>query len=226
MLSAASLTSPPIQAAPRSLVSLSAYLGPRILILNNKGGVGKSTITTQLLTLLNQQGHRPALVDFDPQGSSLQWAQEQPDLYAVDDDPRRARLESMRLRVPADAGCILMDSPANLDPALLSRLLGYADRILLPCQANPLDVKALGRFLPDLLFHPQFRRREPAIGVLANRLQSDNQTELLERFLTPLKIPLLASLPERQQYRDAVVQNGHNELDPQAWQRLLAWLEL
>ncbi|MBY5993088.1 AAA family ATPase [Ferrimonas balearica] len=216
---------------PQALVSLSSYTGPRILMLNNKGGVGKSTITTQLLSQLIDSGQRPALVDFDPQGSSIQWATQRGGIWTADDDPRRARLESMRLRVPVDATQVVMDSPANLDPALLARLLSYADRILMPCQVSPVDIRALGHFLPALLFHPRFRARQPKLGVIANRvppqLPPAQQTELLERFLNHLKIPLLARLPDRAAYRSAY--DDHLGLpvneDPDTWHTLLDWLK-
>ncbi|GAA4901536.1 ParA family protein [Ferrimonas pelagia] len=205
------------------LISLKAYRGPKILLLNNKGGVGKSTLTTQLLLRLQQRGQHPALVDFDPQCSSLQWAEQHGAIWAVDDDARRAPLESMRLRVPANASCVLMDSPANLTPELLVRVLRYADKILLPSQANPMDVRALGRFLPELLFHPMYRSRQPKIGVVANRVQDGSQTELLKRFLTHLDMPLLAELPERSQYQQ---DHAASKLsDNGVWARLLEWLD-
>ncbi|ADN77626.1 putative partition-related protein [Ferrimonas balearica DSM 9799] len=187
------------ESSPKALplVSLSAFTGPRLLVLNNKGGVGKSTITTHLLRQLAKAGHQPALVDFDPQGSSLDWAEEQGEFWAVNDDPRRERLESMRLRIPALSSHVVMDSPANLDPLLLNRLLDYADAILMPTQVSPMDVRALGRFLPNLLLHPRYRARRPKLGIIANRVGGNADTDLLERFLAPLSLPLLARLPER-----------------------------
>lgn len=198
------------------LVSLTAFPGPRLLVLNNKGGVGKSTITTTLLRQLSADGQTPALVDFDPQGSSIDWAEDNGDFWAVDDDPRRERLESMRLRVPADASHVVMDSPANLDPRLLNRLLDYADAIVLPTQVSPMDVRALGRFLPNLLLHPRYRARMPQLGVIANRVSDDSDTELLERFLKPLNLPLLARLPERK---------PGQSLDTPLWPSLKIWLK-
>ncbi|MBY6187223.1 AAA family ATPase [Marinobacter hydrocarbonoclasticus] len=197
------------------LVSLSAFTGPRLLVMNNKGGVGKSTIATTLLHQLEADGHTPALVDFDPQGSSIDWAEEHGGFWAVNDDPRRERLESMRLRIPAGTSHVIMDSPANLDPLLLNRLLDYADAILIPTQVSPMDVRALGRFLPSLLLHPRYRSRKPQLGVIANRMSAEANTDLLERFLAPLRLNLLARLPERP---------GGQCSDAPLWDALRGWL--
>ena len=45
----------------------------RIVVLNPKGGSGKTTIAINLASYLASQGHAPVLMDFDPQGSSVRW---------------------------------------------------------------------------------------------------------------------------------------------------------
>ena len=45
----------------------------RIVVLNSKGGSGKTTVATNMAAALASAGHSPALMDFDPQGSSMRW---------------------------------------------------------------------------------------------------------------------------------------------------------
>ena len=46
----------------------------RIVVLNPKGGSGKTTIAVNLASYFASRQQRPVLMDFDPQGSSLRWA--------------------------------------------------------------------------------------------------------------------------------------------------------
>ena len=55
----------------------------RIIVLNPKGGVGKTTIASNLAACYAVNGHRPALMDLDPQGSSMRWLRRRPEDSAV-----------------------------------------------------------------------------------------------------------------------------------------------
>src|SRR5664279_5617787 len=45
-----------------------------IALISQKGGVGKSTLAVHLATEANAQGQRVLLLDLDPQGSAMEWA--------------------------------------------------------------------------------------------------------------------------------------------------------
>ena len=51
----------------------------RILVLNPKGGSGKTTVSTNLAAYLANEGHYTALMDYDPQASSIRWLSKRPD---------------------------------------------------------------------------------------------------------------------------------------------------
>ena len=59
----------------------------KIVVLNSKGGCGKTTIATNLASLYSREGFITALMDYDLQGSSLRWLKIRPKeagtVYAV-----------------------------------------------------------------------------------------------------------------------------------------------
>jgi len=51
----------------------------RIVILNPKGGCGKSTLATNIAACYAGRGPQPAVMDYDPQGSTMAWLKRRPD---------------------------------------------------------------------------------------------------------------------------------------------------
>ena len=93
----------------------------RIVVLNPKGGSGKTTIAINLASYPAAHGHTPVLMDFDPQGSSLRWVKKrkpvQPAVHVIaafEKDGRTTR--AFQLRVPGEATHVLIDTPAALEP--------------------------------------------------------------------------------------------------------------
>jgi chromosome partitioning protein len=112
-----------------------------IAFVNNKGGVGKSTIAVHAAVWLREQGLRVTLLDADAQASSSSWiAQAQPDI-------RVARLmhaqeiieQAPRLQLGCDI--VIADGPAALGEATVA-LLGLANRVILPVGPSMMDVNA------------------------------------------------------------------------------------
>src|SRR6267143_442475 len=93
----------------------------RIVVLNPKGGSGKTTIAINLASYLASRRHTPVLMDFDPQGSSLRWVRKRKPaqapihvIAAFERDTRTTR--AFQLRVPDVATHVIVDTPAALDP--------------------------------------------------------------------------------------------------------------
>ena len=211
----------------------------RIVLLNPKGGSGKTTIAINLASYLASRGHTPVLMDFDPQGSSLRWVRKrkpaQAPIYVVaafEKDTRTTR--AFQLRVPEVATHVIVDTPAALDPHQLPDMTRDADKIIVPVLPSDIDIHACSRCIRDLLLVAKIRRDEDRLGVIANRIRLNTLTyQALIRFLHTLGIPIVATIRDSQTYvRGAELGIGVHEMksyvardDVAQWLSLVEWLE-
>ncbi len=211
----------------------------RIVVLNPKGGSGKTTIATNLASYFASQQQRPVLMDFDPQGSSLRWVRKrqaaQPPIHiiaAFEKDSRTTR--SFQLRVPVGSTHVILDTPAAVEPRLLPELTREARKIIVPVLPSDIDIHACSRCIRDLLLVAKVRREDNRIGVVANRIRRNSATfQSLIRFLQTLGIPIVATLRDSQNYlRAAELGVGVHEMksyivreDVEEWRPLIDWIE-
>lgn len=211
----------------------------RIVVLNPKGGSGKTTIATNLASYFASHQQKPVLMDFDPQGSSLRWARKrqpfQPPIHAIaafENDPRTTR--SFQLRAPQGSTHVIVDTPAAVAPLLLPELTREACKIIVPVLPSDIDIHACSRCMRDLLLVAKIRREDNRIGVVANRIRRNTLTyQSLIRFLQTLGIPIVATLRDSQNYlRAAELGVGVHEMknyivraDIEEWRPLIEWLE-
>jgi chromosome partitioning protein len=210
----------------------------RIIVLNPKGGSGKTTIASNLAACYAVGGQRPALMDLDPQGSSMRWLRKRPDenapIHGIAGFERSAAVtRSWQLRVPAECGVVVIDTPAAIEPQALPELTRGADAVLVPVMPSEIDIHATAKCIADLLLVAKIRRSENRIGIIANRVRANTLvSQSLMRFLNSLDIPLIATLRDTQNYvRSAEAGVGVCEMprwqvqaDLEHWQRLTAWL--
>jgi cellulose biosynthesis protein BcsQ len=210
----------------------------RIVVLNPKGGSGKTTIAINLASYLAARGHRPVLMDFDPQGSSLRWVKKrqpaQPPVQVIaafEKDNRTTR--SFQLRIPDDATHVIVDTPAAVEPRQLPDMTRDADKILVPVLPSDIDIHTCSRCIGDLLLVAKIRRDENRIGVIANRVRRNTlMYQALIRFLHTLGIPIVAIIRDSQNYvRAAELGIGVHEMkssvaqqDIEQWGPLVTWL--
>lgn len=211
----------------------------RIVVLNPKGGSGKTTIAVNLASYYAFRNQNPVLMDHDPQGSSTRWAQKRgPGAYrlhaiaAFERDHRTTR--SFRLRVPSGATRVIVDTPAAIDPQYLPDVVRDADKIIVPVLPSDIDVHACTRIISDLLLVAKVRREDNRIGVVANRVRRNTLVyQALQRFLATLNVPVITTLRDSQNYvRSAELGVGIHEMKPYLvaddvaqWQPLIRWIE-
>ncbi len=211
----------------------------RILVLNPKGGSGKTTVATNLASYFASIGDRPLLTDDDPQGSSTRWLRkrtaEHPVIHGIAAFERNARVtRAWQLRVPADAGHVVIDTPAAVPAHDMPDMTRTADAIIVPVMPSDIDIHACSKCIADLLLIAKVRRDEHRIAVVANRVKRNTRIyQSLMRFLETLRIPIVATLRDSQNYvRAAELGVGLHEMKPALvaqdlddWRPLLAWLK-
>lgn len=211
----------------------------RIIVLNPKGGSGKTTLATNLAANFAVTGHHPALMDLDPQGSSMRWLKKRPRdhaaVHGIAGFERSVTVtRSWQLRVPSDCSPLIIDTPAAMDAQTLPEMTRGADAVLVPVMPSDIDIHAAARCIADLLLVAKIKRSDERIGIVANRVRSNTLvSQSLMRFLHSLDIPLIATIRDTQNYvRCAESGMGIYELprwqarqDLDAWEDLMQWLE-
>jgi len=147
-----------------------------ILVINSKGGSGKTTLATNIASYFASRNHKTAIMDYDPQGSSLQWLSTRPSganpIHAANAATQKGRLiRSLQMYVPADTERLVVDAPAGVDGLLLQEMVRKADFILIPVAPSSIDVHATADFIKELLLKGGIRRNTTKIAVVANRVR-------------------------------------------------------
>lgn len=164
-----------------------------ILVLNAKGGSGKTTVATNLAGYYASEGAKVALVDLDPQGSSLDWLSARPA-----DRPKIAAVEgfSKSVRVPRSTDIVVMDAPSRTHDEKLVSLVRRTQTIVLPVVPSPIDIRAAERFLAELRELRHLVETNVKVTTIANRVREGSQlANQLEDYLFELKLPSGRKMP-------------------------------
>jgi chromosome partitioning protein len=203
-----------------------------IMVLNAKGGCGKSTLSTNLAVLFAREGRQVCIADYDPQRSSLDWLEQRPgDLPAISGV---AAFEEGLRSVPRSTEILVIDAPARVHGTELNELVRRAETILVPVLPSGIDMKACGHFMNELLEIGKVSRKQARLAVIANRVRENTLVfEELDQYLGKLKVPYLGFLREAQNYVRAYSRGmGVHELpeylawpDWKQWQGISDWLD-
>jgi chromosome partitioning protein len=212
----------------------------RVVVINSKGGCGKTTIASNLASYFAAQGFRTALFDHDPQGSSIRWLRLRAANFpvisgvAVADKPLAGVTRAFQLRLPAGIERIVVDTPAGLKRMDLAELLRGATAILVPVLPSALDRYVTFDFIRELRILLRPPAPEIPVGIVANRVWM--ATEAYAKLVNDLQdwgLPLVTSLRDSQEYVTAAEMGlGIHELSSSAaacdhsqWLPLIDWLD-
>ncbi len=200
---------------------------PVILVANPKGGVGKSTIATNLAGYFARAGAATMLGDTDRQQSARSWLQLRP--ASVPHIQNWEIAGDGAVRTPKGVSHAVLDTPAGLKGDRLKNLLKIADRVVVPLQPSMFDILATQDFLARLA-----DRHEGGAKVAVVGMRVDARTraaEQLQRFVEGLSLPVLGYLRDTQNYVQLAahgltlwdVAPSRVEKDLGQWQGLITW---
>ena len=203
---------------------------PVIVVANPKGGVGKSTLATNVAGALASEGHAVMLGDIDRQQSSRQWLAMRP-----------AHLPTIRgweevshndiVRPPKGTTHVVLDTPAGLHGKRLDAVLRIAQKILIPLQPSLFDIQATHAFLGALREHP--RAAEIRLGLVGMRVREHTiANDQLHQYLATLNVPVVAWLRDTQNYVQLAARGltlwdvapSRVERDLEQWLPLKEWI--
>jgi chromosome partitioning protein len=203
-----------------------------ILIVNPKGGAGKTTLATNLAGGLANLGDQEVkLWDLDRQHSALQWLSLRPaDRPAI--SPLVGRPQNSG-RVSGGSGWLILDAPAGIHGKMLQRALKLAHKVIVPVQPSIFDIAASGDFLRELLEEKAVRKHQCQIGVVGMRVDPRTRAATtLGAYLQQYDLPILTWLRDTQVYPNAAfnglsifdLPSSVGARDTEQWQPILQWV--
>lgn len=205
----------------------------KIVIINPKGGCGKTTLATNLASYYANAGSVPAIMDCDSQGSTISWLERRPNdrppihgIAAFKKTMQATR--SWQLRVPQESSTLIIDTPASLSHDDLREVTRDACNILVPVLPSAIDIHAASHCIADLLLVAKIDRRDQKLAVVANRTRQNTRSfGKLMRFLDSLGIPIIAILRDSQNFVRAVEMGiGVCEMQPHKVRKEMEQLEI
>jgi len=206
---------------------------PVIVVANPKGGVGKSTLATNIAGCLAAAGHAVMLGDVDRQQSARQWLR----LRAAAES---ATLPAIRgwdvagndiVKPPKGTTHVVLDTPAGLHGKRLDAVMRIADRMLIPLQPSLFDIQATHAFVQALRAHR--RAGEVQLGLVGMRVREHTRAnEQLHHYLSTLPVPVVGWLRDTQNYVQLAARGltlwdvapSRVERDLEQWAPLVAWV--
>lgn len=202
---------------------------PVIVVANPKGGVGKSTLATNVAGCLAAAGHAVMLGDVDRQQSARQWLALRPPQLPVISGWDVAGDDIVR--PPRGTTHVVLDTPAGLHGKRLDAVMRIADRVLIPLQASLFDIQATHAFVGTLREHR--RAGDVELALVGMRIREHTRAnEHLHEYLATLPVPVVAWLRETQNYVQLAahgltlwdVAPSRVERDLEQWAPLREWI--
>lgn len=202
---------------------------PVIVVANPKGGVGKSTLSTNVAGYLAHAGHAVMLGDVDRQQSTRTWLDLRPPHL-----PKITGWDVARddiVRPPKGTTHVVLDTPAALHGKRLDEVMKIADKVIVPLQPSIFDIHATHAFISELLAHR--RGDKVSVGIVGMRIREGTiSADQLRSFLGTLATPVVAYLRDTQNYVHLAARGltlwdvapSRVERDLEQWQPLISWI--
>ena len=202
------------------------------VVMNPKGGVGKSTLATNLAGYYATRGRAVMLGDVDKQQSAREWLKLRPAQCApiMSWEIERGRAA----KPPKEASHVVLDTPAGISEKLLEQVIAPARRVIVPLQASMLDILATKHFLAQLAKDRVVRKSDALIGVVGMRVDTRTRAfDELQRYLEGLGLPVLGYIRNTQNYVQLAARGltlfdiapGRVQQDLDQWAPILKWLD-
>ena len=203
---------------------------PVIVVANPKGGVGKSTLSTNVAGWLASTGHAVMLGDLDRQQSARTWlAARPPELPPITGwDVGEGEV----VRPPKGTTHVVIDTPAGLHGKRLDAAMKIADRVLIPLQPSLFDIQATHAFVRELKAHR--RADKVRLGLVGMRTRDGTiSSDQLHKFLETLDVPPVAFLRDTQNYVHLAARGltlwdvapSRVQRDIDQWAPLIDWID-
>ena len=202
---------------------------PVVVVANPKGGVGKSTLATNIAGYFASRGRKVMLGDADRQQSSRLWLALRPAgapaIAAWD-------VQDGMAKAPKGVTHVVLDTPAGLHSKELTQALKAADKVVVPLQPSIFDIYATRAFLDELA--QQKKASHLQVGIVGMRVDPRTiAADKLQEFTASLGIPVLGYLRPTQNYIHLAARGltlfdvapSKVERDLEQWQGLCGWLD-
>lgn len=203
-----------------------------VLVVNPKGGSGKTTLATNLAAFFASQNQRVAIGDLDRQQSSVGWltlrSAELPSIAQL--DLSRREYESA---VPGDWDWVVLDSQSGIHGKNFAHALKLAHKIIVPVQPSIFDMAATRDFLEQLMEEKRVQKHRAFVGIIGMRVDPRTRpAATLEQFLAQYDLPVLTYLRDTMVYVNAAFAGKsifdlppyQAQRDLQQWQPLIDWI--
>lgn len=203
---------------------------PVVVVANPKGGVGKSTLATNIAGYFASRGHQVMLGDADRQQSSRLWLRLRP--------PEARPIASWEVgegqiaKPPRGTTHVVLDTPAGMHGKWMEDTLRSADKVIVPLSPSIFDIYATRAFLDELAQHRKAGRMR--VGIVGNRVDPRTiAADKLQEFVDALGLPVLGFLRPTQNYVHLAARGltlsdvapGKVERDLEQWQGIHRWLQ-
>ncbi|MDP3820671.1 MAG: ParA family protein [Burkholderiales bacterium] len=203
---------------------------PVIVVANPKGGVGKTTLSSNIAGYLASKGHAVMLGDSDRQQSARTWLSLRPAGL-----PRIHTWEVSHddvVRPPKGMTHVVLDTPAGLHGKRFDEVMKIADKVIIPLQPSIFDIHATHEFVRQLLAHRRSDKVSMAIVGMRTR-EGTISSDQLRGFLDGLKLPVLGFVRDTQNYVHLAahgltlwdVSSNRFERDLEQWQPITQWID-